>query len=84
MHDHHTGSTLLSKTKSGNYPNGLAWEFTNKAKKPTPPDASTVIKLEVELDRFQLKGATDFYNDMGGIMDKCKVFKTNHELCMLM
>ena len=49
--DNHAGSrshgmALLSKTKSDDYPNGLAWEFVSKAKKANKPsDASTVIKL---------------------------------------
>ena len=42
---------LLEKTKSDNFPNGLAWEFISKAKMANKPsDASTVIDLEVELD----------------------------------
>jgi hypothetical protein len=45
------GMALLSKTKSDNSCNRLAWELMNKAKKANKSsDASTVIELEVELD----------------------------------
>ena len=40
--------------------------------------------MEIELERFQLKGVRDFYNDVVGILDKYEVTKTDHELCMLM
>jgi hypothetical protein len=71
--------------KSNDFPNGLAHEFVVKAKKANKPsDASAIIKLEVELDKLQLKGARDFYNDMVRVLDKYKVTKTDQELCMLM
>ena len=42
---------LLGKTKSDDFPNGLAWEFVAKAKKANNPfDVSTVIELQVEFD----------------------------------
>jgi hypothetical protein len=79
------GMTLLSKTKSDEYFNGIACEFMSKSKKANKPsDASMVMKLEVELDQLQLKAVRDFYNDMGRVMDKYKVSKTDQELCMLM
>jgi hypothetical protein len=43
-----------------------------------------MIELEIELERLQLKGVRDFYNDEVGILDKYEVTKTDHELCMLM
>ena len=43
-----------------------------------------MIKLEIELERLQLKGTRDFYNDMVGVLDKYEVPKTDHKLCMLM
>ena len=47
--------------KSDDFPNGLLHEFVAKAKKANKPsDASAIIKLEVELDKLQLKGARDF------------------------
>ncbi len=56
-----------------------------KAKKANKPlDASTMIEMDVELNRLQLKGARDFYNDVVGIWDKYKVTKSNHKLCILM
>ena len=79
------GIALLGKTKSEDYPNGLAYEFVAKAKKANKPsDASAMIELEAELDKLQLKGARDFYNDVVGVLDKYEVTKTDHELCMLM
>ena len=79
------GIALLGKTKSEDYPNGLAYEFIEKAKKANKPsDASAMIELEVELEKLQLKGARDFYNDVVGVLDKYEVTKTDHELCMLM
>ena len=75
----------MGKTKSEDYPNGLAFEFIEKAKKANKPsDASAMIELEVELEKLQLKGARDFYNDVVGVLDKYEVTKTDHELCMLM
>ena len=56
-----------------------------KAKKANKPsDASAMIELEIELEKFQLKGVRDFYNDVGGVLDKYTVTKTDHELIMLM
>jgi hypothetical protein len=79
------GIALLGKTKSDHFPNGLACEFVVKAKKANKlSDASAMIELEVEEDKLQLKGARDFYNDVVGVLDKYKVTKTDHELCMLM
>jgi hypothetical protein len=79
------GIALLGKKKSNDYPNGLEYEFATKAKKSNKPsDASAMIVLEIELEKLQLKGARDFYNDVVGIVDKYKVPKTDHELCMLM
>jgi hypothetical protein len=76
---------LLEKMKSDYFPNGLAHKFVVKAKKANEPsDASAMIKLEVELDKLQLKGARDFYNDVVRVLDKFKVTKTDQELCMLM
>jgi hypothetical protein len=52
------GIALLGKTKSDDYPNGLAYEFVAKAKKANKPsDASAMIELEIELEKLQLKGA---------------------------
>jgi hypothetical protein len=79
------GIALLGKTKSDDFPNGLAYEFVAKAKKANKPsDASAMIELEAELDKLQLKGARDFYNDVVGVLDKYEVTKTDQELCMLM
>jgi len=79
------GIALLSKTKSDDYPNGLAYEFVAKAKKANKPsDASTMIKLEAELEKLQLKGVRYFYNDVVGVLDKYEITKMDHKLCMLM
>ena len=79
------GMALLGKTKCDDYPNGLAWEFVAKAKKANKPsDASTIIELEVKLDKLQLKSTRDFYNEVVGVIDKYEVTKTNCQLCMLM
>ena len=76
---------LLGKMKNDDYPNGLAYEFVAKAKKGNKPsDASAKIELEIELERLQLNGARDFYNDVVGVLDKYEVTKVDHELCMLM
>jgi hypothetical protein len=64
----------LGKTKSNDYPNGLAYDSVAKAKKAMKPsDASTMIKLQIELEKLQLKGLRDFYNDVVGVLDKYKV-----------
>jgi hypothetical protein len=60
-------------------------EFVAKAKKANKPsDASAMIELEIELEKLQLKGVKDFYNDVVGVLDKYEVTKTDHELNMLM
>lgn len=57
----------------------------SKAKKANKlSDASNVIELEVELDKLQLKGMWDFYNDAVGVVDKFEVTKSDCKLCMLM
>ena len=67
---------LSGKRKCDDYPNGLAWEFVAKAKKANKPsDASAMIELEAQLEKLQLKGARDFYNDVVGVMDKYEVTK---------
>jgi len=43
-----------------------------------------MIELEIELEKLQLKGARDFYNDVLGALDKYEVTKTDHKLIMLM
>jgi hypothetical protein len=73
---------LLGKMKSDDFPNGLACKFVAKGKTANMPlDASAMIELEVKLDKLQLKGTRDFYNDVVGVLDKYKVTKTDHELC---
>jgi hypothetical protein len=49
-----------------------------------PSDASTMIELEIEKEKLQQKGVTDFYNDVVSALDNYKVTKTDFELCMLM
>jgi hypothetical protein len=79
------GIALLGKTKNDDYPNGLAYEFVAKPKKANKPsDASAMIELEIELERLQLKGMRNFYNDIAGVLDKYEVIKTDHKLCILM
>ena len=79
------GIALLGKMKNDDYPNGLAYEFVAKAKKANKPsDASTMIKVEVELEKLQLKDTRDVYNDVVGILEKYEVTKTDRKLCMLM
>jgi hypothetical protein len=79
------GIVLLGKTKNNDFPNGLAYEFVGKAKKANKPsDASVMIKLEIELEKLQLKGMRDFYDDVVGVLDKYEAMKTDHELIMLM
>ena len=79
------GIAQLGKAKSNDYPNGLAHEFVAKATKANKPsDMSTMIKLEFELEKLQLKGVRDFYNDVVGVLDKYEVTKMDHDLCMLM
>ena len=42
-----------------------------KAKKANKPsDTSAMIEMDVELDRLQLEGTGEFYNDMVGVLDK--------------
>jgi hypothetical protein len=76
---------LFGKMKNDDYSNGLAYEFVAKAKKANKPsDAQDMIELEIELERLQLKGTRDFYDDVVGVLDKYEVTKIEHELCMLM
>jgi hypothetical protein len=76
---------LLGTMKSDDFPNGLAHEFVAKAKKANmPSEASTIIELEVELEKIQLNGAMNFYIDVAGVLDKYEVTKTDQELHMLM
>jgi hypothetical protein len=49
-----------------------------------PSDASTVIELEVELDKLQLKCAKHFYNEVLRVMNKYEVTKSDGKFCMLM
>ena len=79
------GWVLLSKTKSDNYPNGIAHKFMETTKKANKPyDKGAGIKLDLDLIQLQLKGMREFYNDVVGVMDKHEVTKTDHELGMLM
>ena len=49
-----------------------------------PADASAIIELELELDKIQLRGARDFYNDVICVLDKYNVVKEDKDLCMLL
>ena len=65
------GIALLVKMKNDDYPKGLAYEFVVKAKQANKPsDASAMIELEIVLERLQLKGTRDFYNEVVGVLDK--------------
>lgn len=44
------GMAFPGKTKSDDFPNGLAWVVSKAKKVNRPSDASAVIELEVELD----------------------------------
>ena len=64
------GRALLSKTKNDDFPNGLAQEFIEKAKKASKPSgASAVIEMNMELNQLQLKGPRDFYNEVVSVMN---------------
>ncbi len=44
---------FLNETENDDFPNGLAWEFIEKAKKAnTSFNASTFIKMDMELDQL--------------------------------
>jgi hypothetical protein len=74
----------LGKTKSEDYPNGLAHEFVAKAKKANKPsDASAMIKLEIELEKLQLKGTRNFYNDVDSQRAGIKVEPTRKKSTFL-
>ena len=62
---------FLCLTKIDDYPSGLLSNFTSKAEKAiNPSDASTVIRLDAELDQLQLKGVREFfYNKVVGLME---------------
>ena len=63
----------------------LAYNFVSKSKKAKKPsDASAMIELKIELEKLQIKGTRNFYNDVVGILDKYEGTKTDHELCKLM
>ena len=65
---------LLGKTNNNDHPNGLAYEFVVKAKKTNKPsDGSAMLELEIELERLQLKGMRDFYNDVVDVLDKSEL-----------
>ena len=55
---------------------------TKKANKLS--DASTMIELEIELEKLHLKGVKDFCNGKVSVLDKYEIMKLDHELCMLM
>ena len=75
----------MVETKSDAYPNGLACELVAKAKKANKPSgASITVQSQIELEKLQLKCTRDFYNDVVGVLNKDKVTKTVHRLCMLM
>jgi len=43
-----------------------------------------MIKVQLEIEKLQLKGARDYYDDVVGVLDKYKFMKTDHELILLM
>jgi len=74
------GIALLEKIKNDDFPNVLAWDLVMAKKVNKSLDASTMIEMDVELDRLQFKDTLNFYNNAVSVMVKFEVRTTDCEL----
>ena len=79
------GLAMIEKTKSVDYPHGLAWEAIQTMKrKNKPKDMSAEIEMEAELNKIQFRNAIDYYNDIVNVTSNYEVGKTDTELIKIM
>jgi len=73
------GLALIDKTKSPDYPQGLAWKFVKAAmKKNKPNDASAEMELDAALDKLQFRQAGTFYNDVVSVCARYDIQKNRN------
>ena len=74
------GMAFLNITKSSDYSLGLAYKFMEEAMLSyKPSDEGALIELDQELNKIQLQGAREFYNEVCGVLDKYNVTKSDWE-----
>ena len=79
------GLVMIEKTKTVNYPHGLAWEAIETMKrKNKPKDMSAEIKMEAELHKVQFQNSIDYYNDIVNVTSNYEVRKSDTELIKIM
>ena len=79
------GLAMLNKTKSADYPHGVAWKaIATMKRKNKPKDMSAEIEMEAELHKVQFRTAEDYYNEIVDVMANYEVNKTETELIKIM
>ena len=79
------GLAMMEKTKSPDFPQGLAWKFVNAAmKKNKPNDTTAEMELDAALDKLQFRQAGTFYNDVVSVCARFDIHKSETDLIKLL
>ena len=79
------GLAMIKKTKTDDYPHGIAWKaIATMKRKNKPKDMSAEIEMEAELHKIQFRSAVDYYNDVVGVTSRYEVKKSDTELIKIM
>ena len=75
------GISMIERTKSDDFPSGLAYKVINAMKlKNKPKDTSAEISLDADLDKVEFSRAEDYYNDVVAVCSRYDVSKTETDL----
>ena len=75
----------MEKTKSPDYPQGLAWKFVKAATKKNKPNYTTAeMELDAALDKMQFRQAGAFYNDVVSVCARFDIQMTETDLVKLL
>ena len=79
------GLAIVNKTKSDNYPHGLAYKVIETIKqKKKAKDMSVEIEMESELHNVKFKGENDCHNDVVDVTARYEVMKLDTYLIKIM
>lgn len=79
------GMSVVKKTKSADFPQGVAYRvFEILKKKNKPSDVTAEIELRSALEKVKFKYANDYYRDITGVCARFEVSLSEMELIKIM
>ena len=79
------GLAVINKTKSDDFPQGLAYRVIEMLKaKNKPNDVTAELELRKDLDTIHFKNADDYYNEVVSVMARYDVKLNDTELIKIM